>query len=145
MSFLSINFDDAVEPSIAPAGNYDLQITGCEIVKTGPGSKVPGKDQFKVSLGFLGHPEYLNITQFISLPHDEDKESSASFKVLLLKRFLVAFNVNFQSNGIDLEQTAMEMVGATARLEVNLTEPNANGNVYNGVVIPRLPAENGRR
>lgn len=145
MSYIDINFDDAVEPSIAPAGRYNLQVTEAQIVKTGEQSKNPGRDQFKISVGFVDHPEYLTARVFLSLPHPDDEAKTNNFKVLQLKRFLVAFNVPFSPSGIDLEQTAMEMVGATANnVEVGLTEPNANGTIYNNVIFPRLPTEYSR-
>lgn len=141
MTYLIVNFDDAVEPQPVSGGRYNLQITNAEVAKTGPNSKVPGSPQFKVSIGFVDEVNAPNITQFISLPNESDEAKTANFKVLLLKRFLVAFNVPFDNNGIDIEGTAMNMVGATANLEVKLDEPDDNGNVYNRLVVPRIPSE----
>lgn len=142
MTFIPVNFDEAVEPKPVPKGRYDLQITECNVTKTGEKSKNPGRDQYKVSIAILGHEHAPNITQFISLPHEDDEAGSARFKALLLKRFLVAFGVRFDSNGIDVENTAMEMVGCTANgIEVDLSEPDDNGNIYNRVVVPRLRDE----
>lgn len=147
MTFIPVNFDEAVEPKPVPKGRYDLQITECNVVKTGEKSKNPGRDQYKASIAILGHENAPNITQFISLPHEDDERSSANFKALLLKRFLVAFGVRFDSNGIDVEGTAMEMVGCTAsNIEVDLSEPDDNGNVYNRIIVPKLRDEpTGRR
>ncbi len=141
MTFIPVNFDDAVEPKPASAGRYNLQITACEVAKTGPNSKVPGSPQFKVSIAFQDEPNTPNITHFISLPNEQDEASSANFKALLLKRFLTLFKVPFDSTGIDTEKMAMDMVGATASAEVTLTEPDDNGNVYNRLSVPRIPNE----
>ncbi len=81
------------------------------------------------------------MTQFISLPHEEDEPKSANFKLLLLKRFLVLFNIPVPRDGIDTDRLAMEMVGATANAEVNLSDPDDNGNVYNRLVVPRIREE----
>lgn len=146
MTFIPCNFDDAVEPQPVSSGRYNLQITGCEVAKTGPNSKVPGSPQFRVSIGFLDEPNAPNITQFISLPNEQDEAKSANFKVLLLKRFLTLFRVPFDASGIDTERMAMDMVGATANAEVQLSEPDDNGNVYNRLVVPRIREEDsGRR
>lgn len=148
-TFIPVNFDAVQEPKPVPRGNYDLQITQAEVALSGENSKRPGSPQYKVSIAIDG-PEgehAPNITHFISLPHEEDEPSSAQFKALLLKRFLTLFNIPFDSQGIDLEKTAMEMVGRTARAEVSLSDPDDNGNVYNRLVVPRIREEDtgGRR
>lgn len=146
MTFVPVNFDDVQEQKPAPAGRYTLQIATCNIVQTSERSKNPGRPQYKVSIGFPDNPEYPNITQYISLPHQDDEEGSAKFKALLLKRFLVLFNVPFQPNGFDIEGTAMEMVGATAtNVEVKPGEPNESGDVYNTIVVPKLRNEESGR
>lgn len=141
MTFIPVNFDEAIEAQPASAGTYNLQITSAEVAKTGPNSKVPGSPQFRVSIGFPDEANTPNLTQFISLPNEQDDPDKAQFKVLMLKRFLTLFNVPFASDGIDTEKMAMDMVGATARAEVTLTEPDDNGNVYNRLVVPRLRGE----
>lgn len=142
MTFIACNFDDAVEPQPASAGRYNLQITGCDVAKTGADSKVPGSPQFKVSIGFQDDPRVPNIMQYISLPNEQDDAAKANFKVLLLKRFLHLFNVKYDPKGIDVEQMAMNMVGSVANVEVQLTEPDPkNGNVYNRIIVPRLDKE----
>ena len=64
-----------------------------------------------------------------------------------MKRFLVAFNVPFQNGDIDLDELCFSLVGRTATLEVDLGEPDNNGNVYNSLILPRISAEGtyGRR
>lgn len=145
MSFININFDDAQEASPAPAGRYNLQITDAKEVQTGPNSRRPGSPQLRFSIGFPDEPNTPNITEFRSLPNEDDDAQSANFKALLLKRFLTHFNIPFDSTGIDTERVCMEAVGCTATTEVTLTEPDASGNVYNRMVIPRLRNEPGRR
>lgn len=141
MTFIPVNFDEAIEPQPVGNGKYDLQIVACEVAKTGPNSKVPGSPQFRVNIGIPSEPNAPNITQFISLPNEQDEAKSAQFKVLLLKRFLTLFNIPYASDGIDTEKMAMDMVGATANVEVQLGEPDDNGNVYNRLVVPRMKNE----
>lgn len=141
MTYIPVNFDDAVEPKPASPGRYNLQITKCDIAKTGPNSKNPGSPQFKVTLGFADEPNVPNLTQFISLPNEDDKPETANFKVLLLKRFLSLFNVSYDRGGIDTEKMSMDMVGCSANSEVSLTDPDDSGNVYNRLVVPRIANE----
>lgn len=141
MTSLNVNFDDATEPTIAPAGTYDLQITQVDVKETGPNSKVPGTPMYRISIGFVDNPDYLNLSHFAVLPSEEDDAKAINNKVLGLKRLLVAFKVPFQSGELDLESLAMDMVGATARCEVGQTEPNADGAVYNNLKLPRIPEE----
>lgn len=141
MTYIPVNFDDAVEAKPAIPGFYELQITACEIAKTGPNSKRPGSPQFKVSLGFVSEPNTPNITHFISLPNEDDKPETAQYKTLLLKRFLILFNIAYDRGGIDTEKMAMEMPGHAARAEVTLTEPDENGSIYNRLQVPRIKGE----
>lgn len=145
MTFIPVNFDEAVEPQAASGGRYQLQITACQVAKTGPNSKRPDSPQFRVTIGFPENPEFQNFSHFISLPHEDDEPGSVNFKVLLLKRFCALFNIPLEGNGIDVEQLAMEMVGATANAEVGISEPNDNGDVFNNLKVPKLRNEQQNR
>ena len=52
MTFIPVNFDEAVEAQPAPAGRYELQILKAQLTESGPNSKNPGSPQFRVTLGF---------------------------------------------------------------------------------------------
>ncbi len=141
MTFIPVDFDSAVEAKPAVHGYYNLQITACQEVKTGPNSKKPGSPQFKVNIGFQDAENVPNMTQFISLPNEDDEPDSARFKLLLLKRFLTLFKVGYDKTGIDTEQLAFAMIGSSAKAEVTVSEPDDSGNIYNRLVIPRLKDE----
>lgn len=143
MTFIPVNFDDAVEASAAPVGRYDLQIVAAEVKQTGAQSQNPGRDQLVFSVGFvdteLNAP---NIRHFVSLPHPDDEADKARFKALNLKRFLVAFDVPFESNGIDTESICFEAIGHTANnIEVGQDIGQDGTSVYNRINLPRLPRE----
>ena len=140
-TFIPMDFDAAQEPQPAPSGDYALQITKAEIKESGPNSKRPGSPQLVVTVGFTEEPNVPNITQFISLPHEEDDAKSALFKTLLVKRFLAAFKVSHASNGLDLDEIVLELPGHTAVLGVKLDEPDDNGNIYNRLIVPRMKGE----
>lgn len=139
MSVIPVNLDDIEEQKPAAGGTYSLQIVKCDVTKTGPNSKQPGSPQYKVSIGFQDSPDTPNITHYVSLPNGEE-DDGGKFKALLLKRFLVLFNIPY-GNEIDTDRLAMEMVGAEATADVQQTEPDDSGNVYNRLVIPRLRNE----
>jgi hypothetical protein len=140
MPFIPVNLDETVEQKPAPKGKYELMISGCKIQETGESSKHPGAPMLKVTLGFtdlsINAPV---ITHYITLPYEGDENTN--FKLLMLKRFLVAFQIPYSTDGIDPEQLAVEMSGHTATLDVGLSEPNDDGNIFNRLVIPRLRDE----
>lgn len=134
----NVNFDDAVEPTIAPAGRYVLQITEAKEQVTGAQSKNPGSPMIRVSIGFPEHDDYQNFNHFIMLPTEEDDQKTVNNKVLNLKRFLTLFNIPFANGELDVPGLIMDMTGATVQGEVGQTEPNANGDVYNNLKVPRI-------
>lgn len=135
MTYIAVNIADAVEPKSAPLGRYNLQITGCEEVVTGPNSKQPGSPMFKINIGFADNPEYLNFRHYIVLPDGSEENAG---RLIGLRRFLELFKIPYSSDGIDTEKMASDMLGATANAEVQLGEPNDNGQAYNNLVTPRL-------
>ena len=145
MTTLNVNFDEAIEPQPLPKGKYPVQITAAENKVTGPNSKNPGSPMIVVTAGFTGpSPEEQNaptVRHYVSLPSEQDEPKSAQFKVLLMKRFLHHFGIPYQNGDLDTEQLCFDMVGREAVTEVNLSEPNDTGDVYNGLVIPRIPNE----
>jgi hypothetical protein len=150
MPFIPVNLDETVEQKPVAKGNYELMITGSKLTETGENSKHPGAPMFKVTLGFTD-PEISApvISHYVTLPYEGDE--NANFKLLMLKRFLVAFKIPYSSEGIDPEALATEMIGCTATLPVGLSEPNDNGDIYNNIQIPRIrdeaarPAAGGRK
>lgn len=143
MTFIPMNLDEVQEQKPAPKGTYELMITAAQATESGERSKNPGSPLLKVTLGFVD--QEINapvITHYLSLPFEGDE--NASFKALMLKRFLGAFGAGYSSEGIDVDNLAIELVGHTANLEVDLTEPNDNGDVYNRIKVPRLRDEPAR-
>lgn len=147
----NLNFDEAIEPQPLAKGKYDTQITAAENKVTGPNSKNPGSPMIQVTVGFTGtSPEEQNaptVRHYLSLPAENDDADKARFKVLLLKRFLHHYGVPYSNGDLDTEQLCFDLVGRSATTEVSLTEPNDTGDVYNALVIPRIPNEQatGRR
>ncbi len=141
----NLNFDEAVEPKPLSRAKYPVQITAAEEKQSGPNSKNPGSPQIKVTVAFTGpSTEEQNappVNHFLSLPNENDEAKSANFKLLLLKRFLIAFGFSVENGDLDIEQLCFDLIGRTATLEVSLGEPDDNGNVYNSLVIPRIPNE----
>lgn len=140
MTFIPANLDDTIEQKPVPKGKYDLMITNATVTTTGENSKHPGAPMIKAVLGFADTSIMAPvITHFITFPFEGDE--NANFKLLMLKRLLVAFGIPYSNEGIDIEALAMEMVGHTATLDVGLSSPNDNGDIYNNVQIPRIRDE----
>lgn len=141
MAYINVNLDDAAESQPAAQGSYNLQITDAVEMATGPNSKSPGSPMLRVSLGFVDEVNTPNISQFIMLPKEDDEPDALQMKMLNLRRFLTLFAIPYDSAGIDTEKLCLEMPGHAANCEVTLSEPDANGNVYNRLKVPRIRGE----
>lgn len=129
MPAISVNLSEVHESKPVPEGVYDLTISSAEYVEE--------KNQIIVQLGLDDHMDAPNLRHYISLPNEDDDERKASFKNLMLKRFLVAFDLFTGDDEIDTDNWG----GAQANMQVTLTEPNDAGNIYNRLVLPYLPDE----
>lgn len=132
MSFIEMNLDDVQEPQTAPEGEYELVIDNAEVGL----SKTSGKPRIAVRIAFDCHPELQSMLHFISLPTEDDDPSSANFKKLMLKRFLYLFNIPCDG-GFNVE----DLFGARATAAVRLSEPSDSNEVYNELILPKLPRE----
>ena len=139
MPNIAVNLDDIHEPKPVPIGRYDVTIADVQ-----PMESQKGKPMLLVSLGIDGHDDAPNVRHYISLPHDGDEPRSSQFKALMLKRFLVAFNIPFSGEGFNID----DFYGAKAALEVGLDkEKDSDGNEkpdgasYNRLVLPKLQGE----
>ena len=135
MSYVPLDLGSVQESKPVPAGRYDLVIATAEEARTKEG----GRPQIKVSIGVVGHDGAPNVSHYISLPAPGDDPNKASFKALLLKRFLTLFSIPHDAQGFDLD----DFVGASASGELTLSEPDDNGNVYNRLQVPRIRDEGG--
>lgn len=131
MPRIEVNLADTHEPQPVPAGQrYKLTIAEAEFR--------PEKNDIRVSIGIDEHVTAPNVTHFISLPKPEDDEKKANFKRIMLARFLYWFGIPQDGDAFDTD----DFPGATAELDLSLSEPNDNGDVYNRLVLPRLPRDN---
>lgn len=155
MAHLNVNFNEVKEQSAVPKGRYELQITGAEEKETGENSKRPGSPMLRFTLGFtdlsLNAPM---ISHYVTLPYDGDE--NANFKLLQMKRFLEAFSIPYDEDGIDTEKLCMDALGCIGTVEVGLEfikkkETTEDGReVYvddpsagsrNTLILPKLPKD----
>lgn len=138
-------FGDAKEATTAPAGVYDLRVTDVSDHLGQSGSK-----STRVTVEFVGHPEYSNIRTYLGMTDPErDAQTDAEkgrepgttsrFKQMQVKRFLHLFGVKWDKKGYDPNK----LYGKTARCEVQLEVPgdNAppNARPQNRINTPYLP------
>lgn len=130
MPRLELNLKDVQEAKPVSGGKrYSLTISEAEFREE--------KNDIRISIGIDDHLDAPNVSHFCSLPKSDDDDRKAQFKALMMKRFLVAFNIPHDDDGFDVE----DFPGATAELELRLSDPDDNGNVYNRLVLPRLKDE----
>ena len=132
---IPVDVGAAVESKPVPNGMYGLQITECVEAKSKAGNA-----QFVVSIGIEGHEDAPQVQHYVSLPTPGEDAKKMAYKALLLKRFLHLFKQPIP-NAIDTEKMAMGMVGAKAKAELQLSEPDDNSRIYNRLQVPYLPDE----
>ena len=137
MSFIQMDssFSNVKEKQPVPKGTYDLLIENA-VEHT---SKESGKPSIKCTIAIEGHPEASKVTHYVPLPNDEDDAAKTANKMIMIKRFLVAFGIPFEDNGFNVE----DFFGARGQAELQLTSPDEdpNGNIYNRLNLPRLADE----
>lgn len=131
MGFINMDLGGAVEPKPVPGGTkYDLVITEQEPHH----NDKSGKDSIKVTIGIVGHEDAPNIRQFLSLPHQTDTDTTRNFKLLMIKRFLSAFNIPYEDNGFNPE----DLPGAKGFIELGLSTTDDGKYTQNELVLPKL-------
>lgn len=142
MPFIPMNLEEVNEPKAAPKGLYELQITAAQEMETGPNSKHPGTAMIKFTLGFTDSSlEAPNFQHYMVFPY-EGQIDYLNLTLLGIKRFLSHFNITVGSEGLDTEAIAFEAIGNAANCNVDLGEPNENGDVYNKLgYLPKLRSE----
>lgn len=134
MPHIPVNLNDAVESKPVKPARYNLTITQVDETVT----KEKGTPQLLVNIAVDGHDDAPTIRHYMSLPTNGDEPKSASFKILLIRRFCSLFSLPYDDSGFDTDAWP----GATANMaEVTLSEPDANGNIYNRLNVPRLREE----
>lgn len=130
MPRVELNLKDVQEPKPVPGGKrYALTVSEAVFREE--------KNDIRISLGIDDHLDSPNVSHFCSLPKPEDDEGKAKFKARMMKRFLVAFSIPHDEDGFEVE----DFPGAVAELELKLSDPDENGNVYNRLILPRLSDE----
>ena len=129
MPVIQTNLGDVHEPKPVPPGRYALTISEAEHNEE--------KQYIRVSIGIDEHLDSPNVTHFISLRKPDDEDGKGAFKELMQKRFLVAFGIPHEETSFDTD----EFAGATAELELTLSEPDDQNRVFNRLVLPRLMDE----
>lgn len=128
--FINMNLANVAEPKPVAPGRYNLTISDAKFRDA--------KKDIEVSLGIDGHLDAPNIRHFISLPKPEDDAGKVAFKQLMLKRFLEQFEIPFNdTEGFNVE----DFNGATGNVQLNLSEPDDSGAVYNRMQLEKLTNE----
>jgi len=133
MGFLNLKLSDLKERSSVPNGRYRLVISGFEYGE----SREKKSPQYKITCNIEGHDEAMPVNHYMSLPWEKDTAEASEFKSLLVKRFLVLFGVPHTDDGFDPD----DMIGKSADAELQLGEPNKNGDAYNNLMVPKLSTE----
>jgi len=128
MPKINVDLKDAQELEIAPEGEYELRI-----IKADDGTSKSGNDMTTVTLAFEGHPEWQPIKHWITYPNEDTPPDQRAFRLIDIKRFLVAFDVGHDDGGFDSD----DLLGQVGKCLV-IQEKADDGNTYNRIKPPRL-------
>lgn len=133
---IPLNINTAKEQRPVVLGKYNLTIAVTEEAKTRAGDP-----QLKISIGIDGHDDAPNLMHFMSFPNEKDDKDKATFKALMMRRFLAAFNIAFEVDGDNTSFDTDDFAGAKANVTLTISDPDENGNTYNRLQLPKLKDE----
>lgn len=117
MSFIEININDAIEPSIVEEGEYAVRIEDAE-VKVGQS----GKKYLGLRLSILNENNVKQVNEVLMLPDAADDESTKNRRLLALKRMCTCFDYEPQG-GID----TAELIGREGRVFLKIEDSEQYG------------------
>lgn len=117
MSFIEININDAIEPSIVEEGEYAVRIEDAE-VKVGQS----GKKYLGLRLSILNEDNVKQVNEVLMLPDAADDESTKNRRLLALKRMCTCFDYEPQG-GID----TAELIGREGRVFLKIEDSEQYG------------------
>lgn len=126
--FINMNLGGVSEPKPVPNGRYRLTIAEAEFK--------PEKNYVQVSIGIDGHVEAPNLRHWISFPKEGDEAGTIQYKKLMMKRFLVQFQIPYNEDGFNVE----DLPGATAEgnLSVDIPDESKPSVQYNRLDLDKL-------
>lgn len=106
MSFLDVNLNEVKELNAVPEGEYELQLTKCELrTVTNENSSYNGAQFLLLTFDIPGEADSKSISHTIFLPRDVDDDKTKNNRLRQLKYFCDAFGIDY-SSGIDLDDIA---------------------------------------
>lgn len=131
MPFIPVNLNNAQEAKAVAAGRYDVTISSAE-----EKASKAGKPMIRTVLEVDGDHNAQPIFHYIMLPEPGQDKEELDRNMIGLRRFMKAFKIPINPEGIDTDLLVMEMPGHSANLELKVEE--YEGTVSNKLVIPRI-------
>ena len=130
MSFIELSgLNEVTEKKLLKEGRYELLIESAKVKK----NENTGKSNILVVLAAEGQDNTANILHNVPLPNPDDEPETKSFKMLLIKRFLVQFGINFADGNVNTEAFS------GSRGTCNVTVDEYEGRHSNKLVLDPLP------
>ena len=123
------------EPQVAEEGIYTLTVNKVEKVKS---KSDPTRHNLRFLISVKGRPDIKNIFHYCAIPDiDRDDPEKFEVKMLMLKRTLVHFEIPFDEDTFDFEES--DAKGST--FESGISIEAYEGRRSNKVDIPALDEE----
>lgn len=150
MSFIPVAMGDAKEDELVPKGKYDLEVTSA---KFGP-SKSSGKPMISLVIIVTNPPDNVPLAapifHYLSIPItadvvaesetqiEEDDDATMTRKARDLRRFMVAFGVQYEDGGFEVE----DMEGATAQgIQIDIDSSDKAREASHKMILDRVTDE----
>jgi len=117
MSFIEINVNDAIEPSVVEEGEYTVRIEDAE-VKTGQS----GKKYIGLRFSIVDEDNVKQVNEVLMLPDEADDDAQKNRRLLAIKRMCTCFDYEPQG-GID----TAELVGREGKVFLKIEESEQYG------------------
>ncbi len=120
---------DAKPPELVEDDEHQLRITRATY---GPGKTDPTKFRTEAIIEVMDVPDSQGIFHYLGDPNPDGDEKSEKFKALMTKKFLVAFGIDFDGEGFELD----DFIGKTYTGRTKKTKDETTGRESVNLVLP---------
>lgn len=112
MGILQQNLDNYPEPTVLPAGEYELRVLKVELKDSST-----GKPGMQVLFESIAHPEALPISKWFTIPQGNITDKADILSADGLRKFFQALSGGHDPSNCDTDALVGETIWATLKIE----------------------------
>ncbi len=137
MTFLQVGgLGDAKEPQLLPETKTTLLVEDVHTYESDKGRTIT---RLRHNVEDERYPDCNAVMHWLSHPMGDDEPETAKLLTRGIKRYLVMAGIPFEAEGFSEE----DLYGASFEANVIQDENEESGEIFNKIVVPRLPEEHG--